>query len=58
VFKELHKKSSEGSAVKSDWLPKCQMETGNDQSAAKGFFGRKKVITTNDSALAVVSRHH
>jgi hypothetical protein len=50
---ELHQNSSEGSVVQSDWLPKCHMETGNDPSAAKDFSGQKKVITTNDSALAV-----
>jgi hypothetical protein len=44
---ELHQKSSEGSVVQSDWLPKCHMETGNDSSAAKDFSSQKKVITTN-----------
>jgi hypothetical protein len=33
------------------------MEMGNAPSTAKDFSGQKKVITTNDSALAVVSRH-
>jgi hypothetical protein len=54
---ELHQKSSERSVVQSDWLPKCHMEMGNDSSAAKDFSSQKKVITTNDFAPAVVSRH-
>jgi hypothetical protein len=37
VQKELHHKSSKASVVQSDWLPKCNMETGNDYSAAKDF---------------------
>jgi hypothetical protein len=43
---ELHQKSSEGSVVQLDWLPKCQMEADNDPSAAKDFSSQKKVITT------------
>jgi hypothetical protein len=33
------------------------MKTGNDPSTAKDFSGQKKVITTNDSTPAAVSRH-
>jgi hypothetical protein len=33
------------------------MEMGNYPTVAKDFFGQKKIITTNDSAPAVVSRH-
>jgi hypothetical protein len=47
---EPHQKSSEGSVVQSDWLPKYHMEMGNESSAAKDFSGQKKVITTNESA--------
>jgi hypothetical protein len=54
---ELHQKSSEGSVVQTDWLPKCHMKTSNEPSTAKDFSGQKKVITTNDYAPAVVSRH-
>jgi hypothetical protein len=54
---ELHQKSSEGSVVQSDWLPKCHMETSNDTSAAKDFSGQKKIIMINDCAPIAVSRH-
>jgi hypothetical protein len=33
------------------------MEMGNDLNAAKDFSGQKKVVTTNDSAPVIVSRH-
>jgi hypothetical protein len=54
---ELYQKSFKGSVVQSDWLRKCHMQTSNDPSAAKDFSGQKQVITTNDSALVVVSKN-
>jgi len=38
-LEELHQKSYEGMVVQLYWLPKCQMQTGNDPNNGEDFKG-------------------